>query len=91
MHDLHTVVAEAEKLLQATANDASESASELRVKVQASLDKARKHLNDLQDAAVDKARAAGRATDNYVHENPWQAIGVAAAVGLLLGMLISRR
>lgn len=91
MDDLHAVVAEAEGLLRATAGSASEGASELRAKVQASLDRAKRNLHDLQDAAVDKAKAAGRATDHYVHENPWQSIGVAAGVGLLLGMLIARR
>jgi len=91
MNDLHAVVAEAESLLRATAGAAGEGASELRAKVQASLDRAKHNLADLQDAAVEKARAAGRATDNYVHENPWQSIGVAAGVGLLLGMLIARR
>ncbi|MDN3922584.1 DUF883 family protein [Roseateles violae] len=91
IRDLHSVVAEAEALLKATAGQASEGSAELRAKVQDSLDRARRHLHDLQDAAIEKARAAGRATDDYVHENPWQMMGVAAAVGLLLGMLISRR
>ena len=87
MRDLHSVVAEAEALLRATAGQAGEGSSEMRAKVQASLDRARQHLHDLQDAAVEKAKAA----DAYVHQNPWPVIGVAAAVGLLLGMLISRR
>ncbi len=91
MNDLHSVVAEAESLLRATAGSAGEGATELRAKVQASLDRAKRNLADLQDAAVEKAKAAGRATDAYVHERPWQAIGLAAGVGLLLGMLISRR
>jgi ElaB/YqjD/DUF883 family membrane-anchored ribosome-binding protein len=34
---------------------------------------------------------AARATDEYVHDNPWQAIGVAAAVGFLLGLVVARR
>ncbi|MBB4844613.1 ElaB/YqjD/DUF883 family membrane-anchored ribosome-binding protein [Paucibacter oligotrophus] len=91
MADLHAVVAEAESLLRATAGSAGEGASELRAKVQASLDRAKHNLAELQDAAVERAKAAGRATDAYVHENPWQSIGVAAGVGLLLGMLIARR
>lgn len=91
MSDLHAVVAEAESLLRATAGQAGEGASEMRAKVQASLDRAKRNLHDLQDAAVEKARAAGRATDAYVHDNPWQAMGVAAGVGLLIGLLISRR
>ena len=38
-----------------------------------------------------KAKEAGQATDAYVRENPWQAVGIAAGAGLLIGMLISRR
>jgi ElaB/YqjD/DUF883 family membrane-anchored ribosome-binding protein len=91
MSDLHAVVAEAESLLRATAGQTGEGSSELRAKVQASLDRAKRNLADLQDAAIEKAKAAGRATDAYVHENPWQAMGVAAGVGLLIGLLISRR
>ena len=60
MSDLHAVVAEAESLLRATAGSASEGASELRAKVQDSLDRAKRNLHDLQDAAVEKAKAAGR-------------------------------
>ncbi len=89
--DLHAVVAEAESLLRATAGQAGEGAAELRAKVQATLERAKDNLHDLQEAAVERAKAAGRATDAYVHENPWQSIGVAAGVGLLLGMLIARR
>lgn len=89
--DLHAVIADAEALLRASAGDAGEAAGELRAKVQASLERAKRNLADLQDAAVEKAKAAGRATDAYVHENPWQSIGIAAGVGVLLGLLISRR
>jgi len=91
LNDLHSVVADAEALLRASAGDTSAAAGELRAKVQASLDRAKRNLSELQEAAVDKAKAAGRATDTYVHDNPWQAIGIAAGVGLLLGVLVSRR
>ena len=91
LSDLHHVVAEAESLLRATADQTGEGASELRARVQATLDRAKHSLGESQDAAVEKGKAAGRATDAYVHENPWQSIGLAAGVGLLLGMLISRR
>ncbi|MFG6446791.1 YqjD family protein [Roseateles sp. BYS180W] len=91
LEELHRVVAEAETLLRATADQAGEGTSELRSRVQATLDGARRSLTEVQHAAVDKARAAGRATDQYVHEKPWHAIGLAAGVGLLVGMLISRR
>ncbi|MEO3715352.1 MULTISPECIES: DUF883 family protein [Roseateles] len=87
MADLHAVVAEAESLLRATVNETGAGSAELRAKVQATLERARRGLQDLQATAVEKAKAA----DAYVHEKPWHVIGVAAGVGLLLGMLIARR
>ncbi|MCH7344635.1 DUF883 family protein [Pelomonas sp. CA6] len=91
LNDLHHVVSEAESLLRATADQTGEGAVELRARVQAALDRAKRSVGEVQTAAVEKAKAAGRATDAYVHDNPWQSIGVAAGVGLLLGLLIGRR
>lgn len=91
MADLRLVVADAEELLRTTAGQAGEGAAELRAKVQASLARARDSLAQAQDAAIAKAKAAGRAADDYVHENPWRSIGVAAGFGLLVGLLIGRR
>ncbi|MGE8611431.1 MAG: DUF883 family protein, partial [Achromobacter veterisilvae] len=48
-------------------------------------------LYEAQDAVLERGRKAARATDDYVHDNPWQAIGIAGVTGLLLGLLISRR
>ena len=89
--DLKAVVLEAEELLKATAGNAGDGAAEMRSRIRASLERAKSNLLDIEEAAVERARAAGRATDNYVHENPWQSMGAAAAVGLLVGMLIARR
>jgi ElaB/YqjD/DUF883 family membrane-anchored ribosome-binding protein len=89
--DLRLVVADAEELLRSTAGEAGEGAAELRAKVQASLSRAREGLAQAQEAALEKARAAGRAADDYVHENPWRSIGLAAACGLVVGLLIGRR
>lgn len=91
MADLRLVMADAEALLAATAGEAGDSVAELRSRVQATLAHARTSLIETQAAVVDKAKAAARATDEYVHDNPWKSIGVAAGVGLLVGMLIGRR
>lgn len=91
MADLRLVVADAEELLRTTAGQAGEGAAELREKVQASLQRARDGMAQVQETAVAKARAAGRAADDYVHDNPWRSIGFAAAMGLVVGLLISRR
>ncbi|WP_431100292.1 DUF883 family protein [Roseateles noduli] len=89
--DLHQVVTDAESLLRATADQTSAGASELRARVQATLDRAKSSLGEFQSVAVERAKAASKATDDYVHDNPWQSIGVAAGVGLLIGLLLSRK
>ncbi len=91
MADLRLVVSDAEELLRSTAGQAGEGAAELRDRVQASLARARAGLADAQDAAITRTKAAGRAADDYVHDNPWRSIGIAAGFGLLVGLLIGRR
>ena len=91
MADLRLVVADAEELLRTTAGQAGEGAAELRDKVRASLLRARDSLADAQETALAKAKAAGRAADDYVHDNPWRSIGIAAGFGLVVGLLIGRR
>jgi ElaB/YqjD/DUF883 family membrane-anchored ribosome-binding protein len=89
--DLRVVVADAEELLRATAGQMGEKAIIARERIQESLRAAKDKLSRAEEAVVDKTKAAARATDDYVHEHPWGAVGIAAAVGLVIGMLISRR
>jgi ElaB/YqjD/DUF883 family membrane-anchored ribosome-binding protein len=78
-------------LLRQAATATGERASDLRSQVEAKLVSAKLKLQDLQDDAVDSAKEAAWVTDDYVRDNPWQAIGAAAAVGFLVGVLVSRR
>jgi ElaB/YqjD/DUF883 family membrane-anchored ribosome-binding protein len=89
--DMKVVIADAEDLLRATASAAGEKAAAARARMEDSLRTARLKVAEAQEVVVDKAKAAARATDDYVHANPWKAVGIAAGVGLVLGMLISRR
>jgi ElaB/YqjD/DUF883 family membrane-anchored ribosome-binding protein len=89
--DLKVVVADAEELLRATASQAGEKVSVARERIQASLATAKGKLNEAEQAAMEKAKQAAKATDQYVHDNPWKAVGIAAGVGLVLGLLIGRR
>lgn len=91
MSDLRVVIADAEELLRMTADEAGEGAADVRSRVQARMNQAKADLLRLQEAAVAKAKAAGHAADEFVHENPWKSMGIAAGVGLLMGLLISRR
>ena len=89
--DLRGVVADAEELLHETANVSGEKMSELRSRLRERLMTARHKLAQAEEAAVEKAKAAARVTDDYVHDHPWRAVGAAAGVGLILGLLIGRR
>ena len=89
--DLKVVVADAEELLRATASQAGEKVSAARERIQASLATAKVKLADAERVLREKTKQAAKVTDDYVHENPWQAVGIAAMAGLVLGILISRR
>jgi len=77
--------------LKKAASETGDKARDLRAQVDTKLKEAKVKLADLEDQAMDRAKAAARATDDYVHDNPWQVIGVAAAVGFLAGLLMNRR
>lgn len=91
MGDLRVVITDAEELLRMTADQAGESAADIRSRVQTRMNQAKADLLHLQEATVAKAKAAGHATDEFVHENPWKSIGIAAGIGLVMALLISRR
>lgn len=93
--DFNAVVHEADQLLKFVADEGGDKASALRTKVERNLNTAKERLRDLEDAVMEKTRATARATDEYVHENPWQTAGIVAglsvAFGVMLGVLLYRR
>jgi len=89
--DFKIVIADAEELLRATASQAGEKVVVAREKIQDSLHRAKIKLAEAEDVMIDKTKQAARATDEYVHENPWKAVGAAAGIGLIIGLLIGRR
>lgn len=89
--DFKVVVADAEELLRATASQAGDKAAEVRARVQARLADAKVRLADAEAVVVDRAKQVGRVTDDYVHDNPWRSVGVAAGFGFIVGLLIGRR
>ena len=80
MKDLKAVIADAEELLRDTADEAGPRVQELRARAEESLSAAREHL-----------KGAGAELDSQVRANPWAAVGIAAGVGLVLGILLSRK
>lgn len=89
--DFRAVVADTEELLKATANQTGEKVSAVRARVEESIAASKKQLGELEQDIEEKAKAAVRATDDMVRQHPWQSVGIAAAIGLLVGMLTSRR
>jgi ElaB/YqjD/DUF883 family membrane-anchored ribosome-binding protein len=89
--DLKTVMSDAEALLRATSTQTGEKIQEVRARAEESLRQAKARLSSIEDEALRRAREVADATDEYVRENPWQSVGIAAGVGLLLGLLLARR
>ena len=95
LQEFNTVVADTEQLLKSTAAASGEKASAWRESVEQKLKAAKEKLVQLEETAVVKTKAAAQATDTYVHEKPWQAIGITAGVsvvvGVALGLMLNRR
>lgn len=89
--DLKTVMRDAEALLKATSAQTGEKIQEVRARAEESLRQARERLAVVEAEALKRAREVADATEEYVRDNPWQSLGIAAGIGLVLGMLISRR
>jgi ElaB/YqjD/DUF883 family membrane-anchored ribosome-binding protein len=80
MDELRSVITDAEELLRVTADQAGPKVQEVRARAEESLRNAREHLS-----------GAGKHLDAQVREHPWAAVGVAAGVGLIIGILLSRK
>lgn len=89
--DFRAVMDDIDALMTTTGKEVTVEAKALRARIQERLSGAKEKLVDAQHEAMQRAKDAAVATDDYVHAKPWQAIGVAAAVGLALGVLIGRR
>lgn len=91
VQDLRTLVADAEDLVKATAAETGERIKNARARLEDNLRVARARLDEAQLALADQSKAAAAATDRFARENPWKVAGIAAGIGLLLGVLIGRR
>ena len=89
--DFKVMVADAEELLKITAGQAGDKATAAREKISESLQDAKQQLSRMERVAVDRTNQAAKATCDYVQGHPWQAVSIAAGVGLIIGLLIGRR
>ena len=89
--EVNDLMADVQDLLGRVAHVADPDIARLRKKVEGALANAKTALSDGRDSVRRQAREAVQAGDSYVREQPWQAVGIAAAAGLLIGFLVARR
>lgn len=90
LDDLKAVVTDAEDLLRATAGQAGDKMSATRARVEESVRAARKRMNEMQDDVLEQTKEMADEADAYVRKNPWQAVGIAAAAGIIVGLMLRR-
>ena len=91
MDEVRKSLDEAERLMREAAETSGDKATEMREAALRSLRQTREAIYDTQEELMEKGRQAVKVTDHYVHDKPWQAIGLAGVVGLLFGMLVGRK
>ena len=91
MQDLRVVMRDAEDLLKTGGHQLGDGAAQWRERTQDRLTQVRQQLGELQQQATDRVVTAGRTTNEFVHRNPWTAVGVASGIGLLAGYLMNNR
>ena len=89
--DLKAIITDAEELLKLTAGQTGDKLGDVRSRMGEHLTAAKGRMLDAEAALIDSGKKAARATDDYVHEHPWQSLGAAAGVAFLLGLLVGRR
>ncbi len=90
MVDLRTLITDAEELLKATTSQAGEKVAVARQKIEQSLLEGKTALAEAEKAVIERSKQYADIADVYIRENPWNAVGIAAGVGLILGLLIRR-
>lgn len=89
--ELRSFIAEAEDLMRAVGKHGGEQLEDAKARFEEKIKLAKLEMEKAEVALMGRAREAAKATDRYVHENPWKTAGIAAAIGLLAGMLLSKR
>ena len=91
IEDFKAVIQDTEDLIKATASQTGDKVAAVRARAEENLREARRKLDAIENDVIARGKAAAKATDQLVHEKPWQSVAIASAVGIMLGMLISRR
>jgi ElaB/YqjD/DUF883 family membrane-anchored ribosome-binding protein len=89
--EFRSFVSDVEDLIKATNNLTGEELNKAKAKLEQRISSARTSAEELGGTIADRARKTAKSADNYVHEQPWTAIGAGAGIGVLVGYLLSRR
>lgn len=91
LDDVKQVLKDAEALYRAAVDDGTKESKALKDKLKAQLNRAQQQFSELEGSVVERTRQAAAQTNDLVHRNPYQAMGIAAVLGLVLGALLNRR
>ena len=91
LDDLKTVVSDAEQWLRQGSHLTGEDFAAAKDKFERTLRTAKDDLVKLEETVVEKTKQAAKATDEYVHDNPWKSVGLGVAIGVVIGMLVARK
>jgi ElaB/YqjD/DUF883 family membrane-anchored ribosome-binding protein len=89
--DLRALARDSEELLKATAGDVSEKAKEARSRLSAALSRTKATIDELQNQAIAGAKVAVKKADATIRQHPYESIGIAFGIGLLIGVLVTRK
>jgi len=85
--DLKTVTKDAEELLKTVSGDKANGSQDMRMRLSAAIESAKATYRSLEEKTV----AGAKATDKVIREHPYESLGVAFGLGLLVGVLVTRK
>jgi len=89
--EFHNFIADVEDLVKATTNLSGDELHKAKAKMQQRIVTAKESMGEMSSNIATRTRRAAQQTNNYVHEQPWNAIGADSVIGLLLGYVLARR
>ncbi len=91
IEDLKVVLHDTEALLREIAGQVGDKAKDARERLERGIKAAKERLAEIQQQSTEQVKEAAKATDEFVHERPWQSVGIAFAVGAFVGIILGRR
>jgi ElaB/YqjD/DUF883 family membrane-anchored ribosome-binding protein len=91
LSEFKALIGDAEALLKATADQAGETVTAVRQRIEQRLEEGKKSVAEAEVLLLERTKEAAKSVDVYVREHPWNAVGLAAGVGFVVGLLVARK